>query len=552
MNKKTALIAVLFLLVHFLLVVYCIKANSPTCDEIAHHVASGYSYLQMRDFRMNPANPPLIREISAFPLLFLDLRAPLASDSWVQGNSPVFGRQFFYELNNNSDEIIFWARAPIASLSVILGFLVFLWASMLYGEKAGLLSVALYSFSPNIMAFAGLATVDLGAALFIFAALFSFWYYLKKPCFSSLALAGICFGLAQASKYTSVFLAPIFILLGIAVFIFGKKQDKDFKVSRVVFPVIVIFIIGAVVLSATYFFEVKPLLKNAPDLQEKIDYIKTFVDKYSLSKIGLSQEKAIDFAINKPIPFSAYIVGLLGVLRQGVVGLDTFLLGQHSQSGFWNYFLVAFFVKSTPIFIVLFFASVGLLFTNKAKETLGELFILVPVAIFFIIVSISKVQVGVRHILYVYPLLFVFAGKINATNINNSIKYALIVIVACLQIFSLSKAYPYPIAYFNEIAGGPNNGYKILRDSNLDWGQGLKALKEYMDKNNIKKVKLYYFGTASPDYYKIHYENLKESEFKTPEKGTYAISAQYLDAVKWAKDHEPVKKIAYSIFVYEF
>ena len=542
MKNRVVVFIALILLAHFILILCCIKANSPTCDEIAHHVASGYSYLAAKDFRMNPANPPFIREISALPLLFLNLKAPFNSESWERGDSPVFGREFFYLVNNNADEITFWSRVPIAILSVILGLIVFLWSNRLYGHKGGILSLALYSFSPNIIANAGLATVDLGATLFIFASVFSFWMFSKRQSAVNLVLTGVLFGLALASKYTSVFLAPIFIF-------FAVQNNGFLKAARIIFAV---FVIGAVTLLSSYFFEFKPLIKNAPDLSEKIEYIKKFVEKTHFEKTGLTKEAAIWAAQNVPIPFSAYLIGLAGVIHQNSVGgYHTFLLGKVSDAGFWNYFIVAFLVKSTLPVLLLFVGAIVLLFMPNRNRKTEILFLAVPIAVLFSILLPNKAQVGIRHLLPVYPFIFVLIGSLAAITVKSVIKYGIFVIAISWQFMSLMTAFPYPIAYFNEMAGGPDNGYKILRDSNLDWGQGLKALGAYIEKNRIEKIKLYYFGTADPSYYKIPFQGMAGADFTEPGKGIYAISAQYLGSVPWAEQSVPIAKVAHSIFIYE-
>lgn len=540
-NKSVILYVAIALVIHFVLTITCIRANAPTCDEIAHHVASGYSYIATGDFRMNPANPPLIREISALPLCFLNLKASFDSQSWKEGNSPVFGREFFYSANKNADRIIFWARIPIAVLSVILGLLVFMWSSSLYGYKGGMLSLAIYSFSPNIIAHASLATVDLGATLFIFAAVFSFWVFLKRQSVFSIVLAGVAFGLALASKYTSIFLIPVFVLL-------AMQNGGFFKKVR---NIAIICMIGAATLFASYFFEIKPLIKNAPDIPEKIEYIKKFVDKARLENIGLTKERAIWIAKELPVPFSAYLIGLAGVIHQNSIGgYHTFLLGKVSEAGFWNYFIIAFLAKSTIPVLILFISAIAFLFTANGSRIRDELFLLVPIVIFFAVLFSNKAQVGIRHLLPIYPFIFVLIGSLSAIHMKNIFKYGLFSIAVIWQIASLFTVFPYPIAYFNEAVGGPDNGYKILRDSNLDWGQGLKALGEYVEKNGIEKIKLYYFGTADPSYYNIPFNVMGEADFKEPGSGVYAISAQYLDSVPWARGREPVAKIAYSIFVY--
>lgn len=552
--KKNIIAVVCLLCLHFSLTLYCIQANSPTCDEVAHHVASGYSYLKTGDFRMNPANPPLVREIAALPLLFLRLNAPFERQSWFEGNSSVFGNEFFYKLGNNPEMITFSSRVPIALLSVILGLLVFMWSSQLFGFPAGLLSLGLYSFSPNIMAFAGLASVDLGASLFIFAAFFAFYRYLEKPTRIRFLIVGLCFGLAQAAKFTSILLIPIFLILFLLHFIASRSKTKEPYLYGFIKCAVFLFLlcaVGYVIVYGTYFFETKPLLHNAPDFKEKIDYIRAFVDRFSLVRLGLTEETAVHIATKVPIPLSAYIVGLLGIIHQGSVGLDTFLLGRHSQSGFWNYFLIAWLAKTTLPVLMVFFASL-LCMAWERKDLYKKAFLLLPVIIFFFLISRSKVQVGLRHLLPVYPLIFVFIGQITLIKMRDKARNLLSVFLIGGQFLALMVAYPYPIAYFNRLAGGPKNGYKILRDSNIDWGQGLKALARYVNENNISRIKLYYFGTADPKAYNIPFDEITTEEFWQPRKGVYAISVQYLEAFKWTARFEPVERVAHSIFIYKF
>lgn len=552
-NKFLIFTVAILLLVHFSLVLKVIQSNSPTCDEIAHHVASGYSYVKTGDFRLNPANPPLLRMVSAAPLLFLKLNAPFTDRSWQEGNSPVFGHQFFYESNHNADQIIFWARFPMAVLSLFLGLLVFLWSRKLFGNTGGLLSLSLYAFSPNMIAFAGLATVDFGASLFNFAAIFSYWWYLRRPGKANLIISGVVFGLAQASKYTNIFLAPLFILLALCTWWEKRRHaGKQYPLSKMFKSLLFIYLIGSAVLFATYRFEFKPLLMNAPDVPEKILYIERFAQGLSLARFGLTGERLVYFAQNIPIPFSTYIVGFLGVAHQVVVGLDTFLLGKHSVNGFWYYFLVVLLVKSTLPVLVLFGLSLLTLYQGGKRKMFNKIFLLIPVVFLLVIVSRGKVQIGLRHILAIYPLIFVFIGSLNLLNLKKWLKVTLCLAVCLLQLKSLLAAYPYPISYFNEAVNGPDNGYTILRDSNVDWGHGLKALARYLKDNKIVDIKLYYFGTADPAYYGIRYEIPDSADFEEPSEGIYAISAQYLEAFSWINEFEPIAKVAHSIFIYKF
>jgi hypothetical protein len=131
--------------------------------------------------------------------------------------------------------------------------------------------------------------------------------------------------------------------------------------------------------------------------------------------------------------------------------------------------------------------------------------------------------------------------------------------------------YPDYLAYFNLLAGGADNGWHSLVDSNLDWGQDIDDLAPWMAKNGVDKVWLSYFGEARPDYYGINYNGLDSYPprlmnpqarpfYKAkPAPGVYAISATNLQGVHfadhdqfaWFREREPLAKLGYSIFLYE-
>jgi hypothetical protein len=185
------------------------RVKTVTFDE-PNHLVAGYSYLKMGDFSLNWPNPPLISIISATPLLFLNLKIQ-TYDPHQSGR--LFVHDFLYMLNDNADQIVFWARIPIIFLSLLLGFFVFRWASELYGIESGLFSLLLYAFSPNILAHSRLATTDLGIACFMFLACYCLWKFGSRPSVGNLLLAGFTLGLALIAKFSAVFLLPVYLLL---------------------------------------------------------------------------------------------------------------------------------------------------------------------------------------------------------------------------------------------------------------------------------------------------------------------------------------------------
>jgi len=508
------------------------RTKSPTADELAHHVASGYSYLVTKDFRMNPASPPLPRMLAGLPLLFLKAKAPLDHPSWEAGNSPEFAQQFFYVYNKDADRLIFWARVPIVILSVLFGFFVFWWGRKLFGDWAGLAALFLYAFCPDIIAHSGLATADLAVAFFFFLTLFSFWAYLLTPSFKRLGMTGVLAGLAFLSKFSAILLLPSLLISGL---LSGKA--KSIPPARIAgFLCVMLFTVWA-----GYFFELKPLLKNTPDPVKK---------EAVYRRIG--GEPLVWFARNVPVPLSTFSSALVSMSHTRAQGTNAFLMGQWSREGWWYYYFVAFAVKNTLPFVLI--ALLSFLFIRKlALSRISMAVLVVPVVFFFLATLGDKAQAGIRYFLPIYPLLFILGGGLIVYLWQRN-KVYLKALVCGLLVWHMAEAFyifPHYLAYFNELVGGPKNGYKFLRDSNLDWGQDLKGLAKWVKEQGNPEVALFYPWPASPDYYGIPRRKLSDEEYEKPADALYAISVHRMDAVRWTKDIPPSKVIGHSIFVYD-
>jgi hypothetical protein len=263
----------------------------------------------------------------------------------------------------------------------------------------------------------------------------------------------------------------------------------------------------------------------------------------------------------------SYLYGLAGSVAGAGSGRAAFFMDQYSATGWASYFPTAFLIKTPVPTIILLFAAL-IYFSHEKNRLMKALFIILPPLFVFLAFSAQKVNIGLRHVLPAYPFIFVLIGSVPSIK-TESVKAARAVFYACLVWYAYATAviFPHQLAYFNEIIGGPKNGYKYLVDSNLDWGQDLAGLKEFMDSNGIDKIKLAYFGFCDPKYYGIDYEylpgyyipepvNVKEDIELT---GWFAISATMLQGVylpdrdfyKPFKDIKPVGHIGYSIFIYK-
>ncbi len=574
--------------------------KSQIIDE-APHIVAGYSYLKTGDFRLNPEHPPLIKMMSGFPLLFMNLKPLDENPGWEDAKQWYAGQQFLYRNNVGPAWQLFWARLPIMLLSILLGLIIFKWSKRLFGVTGGLLALAFYAFDPTTIAHSRWITTDLGIAFFMFATLFFLSRYLKKPTFwRALSFAAI-FGLAQVAKFSAIILIPLaFLYLIIAKWQGWPKTelnpDEIGKVFSIKKLILLTFIVAFFVIWGTYGFEMKTPYSD-PEVsvafasgksQQHFDkawltFINTATD--TDTSLGKFTENA---AKNVPIPAFTYFKGFATLANHNYWGHTSYLLGEHSGVGWWYYFIIAFLVKTPLVTLLLLLFLIGyfirwlVLRSKKVNTDRGDpveekpapsglikslrqanidwyIIILTPL-LYFIWTLTSKLNLGVRHLLPIYPFIFLMIGFLVTLKIDKYKKvfYSIFVVLLIFYFVSSLLIYPHYLSYFNEAVGGPNNGHKYLTDSNLDWGQDLYGLKGYMDKHGLDNIYLHYFGTAYPSAYGIDFESPPDNEAiaKDPAfTGTIAISvsALYSESKEyyWLLDHEITAKIGYSIWIYD-
>jgi Dolichyl-phosphate-mannose-protein mannosyltransferase len=532
-TKPAVLGGLFFLLVFVAQGIFFIRANSQTIDEAAH-LGAGYSYLATRDFRLDPEHPSFIKVLQALPL-FLVYRLPFNPNpqQWRDADSYRIGHDFLYKSIIPADQMLAWSRLLNLFLGALLVALIGWWAYRLWGSLAAMLAAALACFEPNLVAHSSLVTTDIGVTLFIFLTVFLLWEYVNSPSWSRLVATGICTGMAAVSKFSGLLLIPIVItvLLFIGrdrpVLLPLKEIPKRYrnKLFESAAALLVIFVFAFLTIPPVYFFD----------------------------------------------GFATWLSGLQLLLNIMEEGRPAFFLGTYSQEGWWNYFLMVFLIK-TPIFtIALVIACLALYKAGSALRWREAVFLLAPVILFFAVTTQSKLAIGVRHILPVYPFLFVLASRLATVQFRP--RWLAPLLVGAPVVFtgiSSVRTAPHQLAYFNEIVGGPDRGYYYLGDSNLDWGQDLKGLKTYTEKEKLPIIYLSYFGTAPPDYYGIRYQYVAGKgtlEWPPPSDKVPADAARKILAIsvynlqdvsrpndplfRWLWVRQPVAKIGYSIFIYD-
>jgi len=517
-------------IVFFVQGVFFISANSPTYDEAAH-LAAGYSYFARRDFRLNPEHPPLIKQLLALPL-FVGYRIAFNPDPqhWSKGDDYLIGQDLLYKSILPADRILLLSRLPNLLIGGILVALTGWWAYRLWGNWAAILAMTLACLEPNFVAHSSLVTTDIGVTLFIFLTVYLFWEYLNFPKWWRLAVTGISTGMALLSKFSALLLPPMIALIVAASFLAGSE----------------------------------PCLPLPRKTQNRPTY-----------KLLLMQSVAVLFLIAIPSAyffqgFSPWLQGLEKFLTHAQDGHPAFFLGEYSDRGWWNYFLVAFLIKTPIGSLLLIAASLVFYRAGNPLRRREVILLLLPVMVVFLATTQAKVNIGLRHILPVYPFLFVIASRLATIHFRGRWLMPILVGIPLVStaISSLRIA-PHQLAYFNEFVGGPDQGYRYLSDSNIDWGQDLRGVKAYMEKKKLPIIYLSYFGTAPPSYYGIRYQYVpggwpweSPPADKVPagaSRKILAISVSNLQDIwtphdplfRWLWMRQPVAKIGYSIFVYD-
>jgi dolichyl-phosphate-mannose--protein O-mannosyl transferase len=211
----------------FIVCVVSIRETSLTMDELAH-LPAGYSYLVKQDMRLNPEHPPIIKDLSAIPLLFIKgINFPESVQAWQEdiNGQWVFGNIFVFKSDNPANKMVFWSRIPMILVLIVGAYYVYLFGKEFWGEEVGTIALLLYSLSPTLIAHGRLVTTDVGIAVGTLISTFYLLKTLKQPSKKNVVLTGISFGFAFLAKFTGVFLVPYFIIL-VFLWIFLSGPSK--------------------------------------------------------------------------------------------------------------------------------------------------------------------------------------------------------------------------------------------------------------------------------------------------------------------------------------
>ncbi len=507
--------------------------KSVTSDEIVH-IPAGYSYLKTGRITLNPMHPPLIKEICALPLLFMDLRLPVEEKTIREMGRDIryqwkFGEDFFSTVD--VERVLFWSRLPAVLLSFTLAILILRWSTELWGTAGGLLSLFCYVFDPTVVAHAQLVTTDVGCALF--GALFIYWLrgFLRAPSRGRAIRAGLGLGLALATKFSAVVLLPVAVLLVLIYAWTEQSTEADLNPASAKHSLRIpggisafglMAFVACTIVWAVYLFTPDPLF---------------------------------------------YWHGMRSLYGDKYPRYSYFFLGEFSKTPWPSYFLVAWLIKAPIPFLLLSGAAVVVFFYGHRRTWFDEAALILPPVALFAASTAFAHPIGIRYLIPCFPFLYIFVGRLGMRLAAMTRSLALLLgLLVTWQVAEFVSIWPDHLSYFNEIAGGWRGGIAWVDDSNVDWGQGFIELRDYLSRHPRKDARL--CNVVTP-FNASHYDlgvTLVSSDdaLAPPAPGAWILSSHCVARIRarlnsvygdrpenWIAHTEPTAIIGHVYYVYD-
>lgn len=527
-----------------------------TLDE-RFHIEAGLDYLQRGVYSYEPQHPPLARvAVGVLPFYVGGLRltedrlAPSGATVQKPLNRPRGpGESFLWAgMWRTGTSAEYWNTLTLARLgSLLFGLLavcvVFLWSRELFGVEAAVASAGIAAFSPTLLAHSGLATLDAAAAATGVAAAHVMWRWMEQPSTSRAAIAGALLAVAACTKFSNVaYLGPA-VLLYLIAYATGRAGARQ-SVRENSRQAAALGLAGLLVVMMVYGFDFGGMAAAGSH----------YTSDPMTNRDGLAV-KISEAVGSTPLPAPAFFQGLIDVLAHNDAGHAAYLLGEWADHGRLLYFPVALGVKTTLPLLAL--AAWALVTAARHRDTWQAMLApLIPLVSVLAVAVASDINIGVRHVLIVYPLLAIIAGslfaKISDARAARTLQGGLVLALLLWHAGASAWAHPNHLAYFNELAADAPQ--RILLDSNLDWGQDVARLGEWTQDNGSPCVIYRVFSWSRPDKFGICTKVLPHSH---PDAGLLAISANYLLGMEGSTPQlralaasQPVALVGDSIYIY--
>jgi len=559
--------------------------ESQTWDE-AVHLSAGVSYWRTGDFRLNPEHPPLLKLLAGLPVALTGVSLPLSDPSWQAIDAWKFGELFLYENVLSPQAILLLGRIPTMLCSLLLGWLIFKETRRLFGDLAGIVALSLFAFDPNILAHSRYVTTDLGFGLLSFWTLVRLNRLFEVPTRRNAVWFGIAVLTAGLSKFSGMAWLVVLMIIGLLLKVHSPKHPV------VQFRTVSRFVLAALPIAWLLTWAVYGFDFRSPETDPRVaklaserEYVLATVPREEMPPL---QRFAVD-VLGDPTrgvgawleefrhgtyPTYTFFRGAMAVISHSTGGHSSYLLGMYGDRGWWYYFPVAFLAKTPPVTLVAFAGIIllGLMSVQRIRRRTRRwidtyrrinarwiIYLFAP-ALFMTISMTSSLNLGWRHILPVYPPLFVMAGALVAVSLralSDPLRRILPTVLISGALIAGLTSFPNFLGYFSPFVGGNRRGPEILQDSNLDWGQDLPKLANYVRQENLTSIPFAYYGVARIASFVPEAEPLPtidEIVANGRPVGPVAISVGALydrsGRYRWLWTEQPSRRIGSSIYIY--
>jgi hypothetical protein len=524
--------------------------ESFTTDEPSH-LAAGASYLATGDFRLNPEHPVLAKLWAASALRFVP-HAPFTKelDGWSYGGTKQVAIDWF-ERANDGVRLLRPARLAMVVLFVGLVAATGWTAFRLFGAGAGLLATAMAAFEPLLLAHGHYVTTDVPLALCATLSLLSLAAFLRRPSGAGFALAAASLSAAALVKYSWVLVLPACILMVAAAYLRhrGAASGGAFPWLRLAaLPAIVVLAIWA-----GYGFRFDPFRPGGPEPPADGSWRTYFPpgtpmpfspvshdeawedlhrDRSGNPRTGLTVA-AVDLAWRAHLLPEAYLYGFAYATRHAE-NRRSYLHGKFSETGWRWYFPVAYLVKTPLPELLLLTLGVLALVSRRARiagDPVLALGVVAFAAVYGAMALLTNLNIGLRHMIPVYPALIVIASASAAWTASRAGRIG-VILAAAWMAAAAALSFPFYLGYFNELAGGWRGGHRWLVDSNIDWDQDLLRVRDYQAQHPGERIFLLTLGDSPfPRGLQVEAFVPRRSDQPWPPSlaaGTYVVSATWL------------------------
>ena len=579
LSPRAEKLTIVVLLVVYAALAFAASLHKGASFDEGEQLAGGYNIWLNRDFRMEGANGDLIKRWATLPYL-VTRPNPVSRDNprWRAGYAYEVGYDFLFNAGNRPETLLAQGRAMVVLLGLATGGMIYWLSRRIFGVAGGLVSLVLFVFSPNMLAFGGIVSTEMTMALTLTATTWCVWRLLRVVSLGRVLVSLGAFGLLLLAKPTALVIFPMAAILVVVSFFVGEPvylrwrgsewtvRSAQARAGLVAGLMLLHALAGWAVIWAHYDFRYAASpVPSDPTITLYVPPDRDPVDPRVETFIGWCRQEHIF-----PEGFLAGIDMLLGENDHVLAFLD----GEWKVGGWRTFFPRAMILKTAPAIWTVLALAVFCAWRAKSKPSpagagaplapvwLDTIPFIVLAVVYLTVAMTQHLNIGHRHALPMYPALFVLAGaaglawarrwRVLAATVSLSLGWLAVEVVAI---------YPYFLGYFSPLAGGPRNGYRHLVDSSLGWGMNLPAFKHWLDEHNPgdrEPVYLAYFGTDSPDYHGIKARRLpgfpdwREHKAYPLTPGYYAISASLLQSVytrswgPWNRDYESSYQLALS------